>query len=978
MVGQGCTTSFGVVPRSGQGLRGMSITSLPSANNAVSFGPFRLTPNERLLTRDGVPVAVGGRALDILIALTDRAPEIVSGRDLIDIVWPGVTVEEANLRVHIAALRKVLGDGRDGKRYLITVPGRGYTFVAPLGDDASRSADEIDVALQQPRFRTLPAPLRSMAGRDETVRELASQVSSDRLVSIVGPGGIGKTTVAVAVAHALLQSFGAEWIFFVDLGSVDHKADVATAIATAIDCPMHGLSPEPAILDFLSEKHALVVLDSCEHVLETVAPLAARILGTAPSVHLLATSREALRIEIENVRLLRPLDWPMEDFPSAATALRSSAVQLFMDRAASSGHWDNLSDADAPVVADICRSLDGIALAIELVASRVGTFGILGVADLFKHPSALRLPGRRNSLPRHQTLHAMLEWSLDLLSPEERKTFLTLSIFVGQFPLEAAYSVAGVSPHERQGFAAAISSLVDKSLITISTTRGPVYYRLLDITRAYAFGILEDSDELAAIASRHASHFCAFLRSVVADRQGFDGREAAQYAPHLGNIRKALSWSFSDSGDPLIAHELAVHAAPLLLGLSQFDECQRWCRQALAGLTDREIGTPRELQLLYALSRSAIYAPTDFNEVTATFERGLRLSKDLHDESRHFDLLADFNVYLVRHGDFKGAMVTAKASAAVASSTGDAVHRILSEWMLGASYHAAGDQAAALKHCRSGFRLHAATGPLQLDLACEARARFGLTRSLWLQGFPDQALACAHQTMSQMSKYSHHASYCFALVWTIPVLIWCGEADAAVEPIEIALAHSAKYSLASFHAIAKAQKAELALSKGNDQHALEMLSDVHAAMLANQAYSIIASSISCVLARGLANAGRSEEAVAVMEAALTRADQVDEQCWRPELLRTQGEVALLAPEPNYAKAEGFLMQSVGCARSQGALAWALKAAIPLARLWHGTGKTSEAQTLLGGVYGQFTEGFESRDLIASRTLLDTLGSASRM
>ncbi|MCV3206531.1 winged helix-turn-helix domain-containing protein [Mesorhizobium sp. YC-39] len=930
------------------------------------------------MTRDGVPVAVGGRALDILIALTDRATEIVSGRDLIDTVWRGVTVEEANLRVHIAALRKVLGDGRDGKRYLITVHGRGYTFVAPLGYQASRSPTEVDLALQPPRLRTLPAPLRSMAGRDETVRDLASRVSSDRLLSIVGPGGIGKTTVAVAVAHSLLQSFGAESVFFVDLGSVDHKADVASAIATAIDCPMHGLSPEPAILDFLAEKHALVVLDSCEHVLETVAPLAARILGTTPSVHLLTTSREALRIEIENVHLLRPLDWPMEDFPSAATALRSSAVKLFMDRAASSGHWDNLSDADAPVVVDICRRLDGIALAIELVASRVGTYGILGVADLLKHPNALQLPGRRSSLPRHQTLHAMLDWSFNLLSPSERETLFTLSIFVGQFPLEAAYSVAGVAPHERQGFAAAISSLVDKSLITISSTSGPVYYRLLDTTRAYASGILEETDEVAAIASRHASHFCAFLKSFVADRQGFDGREAAQYAPHLGNIRKALSWSFSDNGEPLVAHELAAYAAPLLLGLSQFDECQRWCRQALAGLTDREIGTLRELQLLHALSRSAIYAPTDFNEAKATFERGLQLSKDLHDERRHFDLLADFNVFLVRHGDFKGAMATAKESAAVASSTGDAAQRVLSEWMLGASYHAAGDQAAALKHCRSGFRLHATSGPLQLDLACEARARFGLTRSLWLQGFPDQALESAYLTMSHMAKYSHHASYCFALVWTIPVLIWCGETDAAVEPIEVALAHSAKYSLASFHAIAKAQKAELVLTKGNDRHALEMLSDVHAAMLASQTYSIIASSTSCVFAKALANAGRSGEAVSIMEAALARAEQVDEQCWRPELLRTQGEVALLAPEPNKIEAERFLVQSVECARSQGALAWALKAAIPLAHLWRATGRTAEAQSLLAGVYGQFTEGFQTQDLIASRALLCALGSASRM
>ncbi len=939
--------------------------------SSIAFGRFVLTPIKRLLTRDGEPIPIGGRALDILIALTDRPAEIVSGRKLMEIVWPDVTVEEANLRVHIAALRGVLGDGRDENRYLITVPGRGYAFVAPLMRSPHSGTSSIysESGLQQPK--NLPAPLQSIAGRAETLTELIAQVQTNRLVSVVGPGGIGKTTVAIAVAHALASDFGNENVFFVDLGSLADEADAASAVAAAVGCSVQGFVPDHAIPAFLADKRGMLILDSCEHVIDTIAPLTKRIVAGGPSIHILTTSREALRVELENVHLLPSLAWPLDASPSAASALASPAVQLFMEKAAAGGYLNGLQDGDAPIVADICRRLDGIPLAIEIAASRAGTYGLRGVAGLLNEAVPLQLQGRRSATSRHQTLQAMLDWSFNLLSTSEQETLCTLSIFIGQFPLEAAYAVAGVVGNDRQKLATTVASLADKSLISISSVGGFVYYRLLDTTRAYSSAKLKVGNEERAIAERHALYFDNFLKSRFLG-QGFDGREAAKYTPHLGNIRKALEWSFSDRGNPAIGRELAANAVLILLEISQFAECQRWCRQAISGLPESDRGTLLELQLYYALARSALYAPGSVNEVKDAFKRALHLSNILRDERRQFDLLADFNVYLVRNGDFEGAIATAKEGAAIAQRTGDPAEKILSEWLLGASYHATGNQAAALRHCKNGFRLQAfPASSLKLDLASEARARFAITRSLWLRGFPDQALESAHETIEHMRAYSHHASYCFALVWTIPVFFWCGAYTMASEPIESALSHASKYSLPAFQAIARTQKGELLLVNGNDPTGLEMIQQGYSTMLSSR-YSIIASSTSCVLAKALATSARGEEAWQVLEVAMSRADLVNEQCWRPELLRTQGEIELMMPKPDFDSAEQFLLSSISCAREQSAFSWELKAAIPLAKIWRELGRNQEARSLLGSVYQRCTEGFGTRDLIAACQLLDQL------
>ena len=345
---------------------------------------------------------MGDRALDILIALVERAGEVVTRKELILRVWPGVTVEEANLRVQITGLRKALGDGLGDARYIVNVSGRGYCFVAPMTRSPEPHISPRVEAVAAHPLKNLPARLTRMVGRDGIVRTLSEQLMLWRFVSIVGPGGMGKTTVAVSVAHMLFDDFGGA-VFFIDLAALTDPRLVPTAVASALGLVVRTSDPLVSLLTFIDRKKMLLVLDNCEHVIDVVAPLAERVVSEAPQAHVLTTSREALRAEGERIHLLYALDCPPDDPDlTAAEALRYPTAQLFVERAAASGYASELSDADAPRVARICQALDGIALAIEIAAGRAGSYGTQGTKELLDNRFSLLWQGRRTARPRHK------------------------------------------------------------------------------------------------------------------------------------------------------------------------------------------------------------------------------------------------------------------------------------------------------------------------------------------------------------------------------------------------------------------------------------------------------------------------------------------------------------------------------------------------------------------------------------------------
>jgi predicted ATPase/DNA-binding winged helix-turn-helix (wHTH) protein len=942
--------------------------------DVFSFGPFSLSLAGRWLRRNDEPIPLGGRALDVLIALTERAGEIVSYRELISIAWPNVTVDEANLRVQIATLRKALGEGDDGARYITNVAGRGYCFVAPV----SRSTGPPDTAgdTDRERPRKLPPRLARMVGRDEAVQTVSEQLTTCRFVSIVGPGGIGKTTVAVSVAHALLNGFcGA--VSFVDLGALTSPQLVPTAVASALGFMVQASDPFGSLVAFLGNKKILLVLDNCEHVIDSAARLAERVVSEAPQAHILTTSREALRVEGERVHLLYSLDCPPEPADlTAAEVLRYPAAQLFMERATAGGHSADLSDIDAPVVATICRRLDGIALAIELAASRAGSLGIRGIAELLDNRFSLLWHGRRTALPRHQTLNAMLDWSYNLLPEHERAILTRLSVFVGDFTFEAACSVASGKETGEGSSTEALESLLAKSLISTSPAPGPTYYRLLDTTRAYARAKLTERGEANHAARQHARFFSRFLQHDKIVQSRFGERDLSGYASHIGNVRVALEWAFSNDGDAAVGVELATWATPLFLGLSLLEECDRWCELALAYLQGAARGTRQEMILQEGLALSSMYTRGNVDQIRAAIERGLALEAVFGDRRHQLQLGYGLYRLLMRLADFRAALAAAQQSAMLVESAQDPAGLVVTDFMLGTCYHFMGEQAAAQFYCERGMARAAEPGaviPNFFGFDHRIYAPISLARTLWLRGFPEQARGIAEKAVDGAASRDDPLTTCVALTYCSPVFLWSGDFRTAGDYVERLIEYARRHSLEPYRAAGLGLKGVLAIARDEVRPGLDLLRSA-LETLSVKKLNILLTLFAGALAEGLRMTGQLEEALLTVNGAIARATDCGSTYDMPELLRIKAQILAAMPRHGRASAISCLTEAIEVARVQSALALELRSMMTLARLLSEGGQGDQARHELALVHDRFTEGFQTKDLKQARALLEDLQS----
>ena len=938
-----------------------------------AFGPFRFIPFERRLLRGAEPLQLGSRAKEILLVLIEHAGDIVGKHELIERVWPDSVVEEGALRVHMAALRKTLVDGKT--RYVENVHGLGYKFSAPLTRiEVTRSvsaAAEVQAATDD-----LPIPLTRMIGRAEVLSMVATRLPERRFMTITGPAGIGKTTVAVAAADALRASYP-YGVRYIDLASIATAELIGGLFTSRLEVEVIGNDPMPSLLAHLRERPVLILLDNCDHLVEAVAHQVEQLLGGVPDLHILATSREPLRAQGEWVLRLAPLELPQECATlSAREALQFPAIQLFVERAQASVDGFELQDDEVPVVTEICRRLDGLPLAIEVAAGHIAQFSIRGLLARITTENDLAASGSDVITPRHYTLDAALDWSYNLLPAGERVILHRLSVFVGTFSLEAAQLVAAGDPTDSAQAFAAIASLIEKSLVAAEVGGGEMRYRLLETTRTYALRKLIRSGEQAAVARGHALYYCKLLER--ADPAATHPTTSAGWAEHMSNVRAALEWSFSPGGDREIGIAVAAAAAPCMIDLSLLTECRAWMERAIGALDLNTRGTRREMEIQAALAAVSIYTQENRAASMAALRRAVALAEQLGHPQYMLRLFGVLNGVLLRIGDFDGALELGQRSEQIARSVADPRARLIANFLLGVSHHLVGNQASAKVYCEAalsqprlswfGSRL----GGTGLDYrVCTLVA---LTRVLWLAGYADRAIALAGQTLEEAENLGHPVSIGFSLLYTASLLLWVGRWELASEALEKLLAHTDRHGLVPYHTVGLCVKARLALGRG-DVPGTDARLRVYLDTLFTNRHEILPVVFTAHLAEGLMMSGHWEKALATVDEALApsvadaRGEKARLAFHTPELLRIKARILASHSQAPSSEVEACLVRALEIARHQSALTWELRAATDLARLWSDAQRHEAARSLLTGVYDRFTEGFGTPDLVAARTLL---------
>lgn len=950
---------------------------IPPVDDAITFGPFHLFPAQQMLLQADKPVHLGSRALEILVALVEQPGEMVSKRDLVARVWPDTVVEDGNLKVHIAALRKALGDGRDGNRYLVNVPGRGYRFVAPVVHPRQSAQPTAQVGAGSHPCH-IPSPLTRILGREDIVEAIIEKLSKNRLVTIVGPGGIGKTTVALAVAAKLVgtQKDGGG---FVDLAPLADSLLVPSALATMLGVPVRSGNPVPNLIAFLADKQMLIVLDSCEHVVAAVAVTASALLEGTSGLHILATSREPLRLPGESVQRLPPLKTPASsEALTADKALTFASIQLFVERTAERFDAFRLTDMDAPVTADICRELDGNPLAIELAAARVDAFGLQGVATQLDDRFRLLTSGWRNAPPRHQTLMVTLDWSYDYLSGLERVILRRLGIFAGYFDLAAAGEVAASGAVTQSDVLNGVADLVDKSLVSADVGSTVARYRLLDTTAAYARKKLLNHGEFEQAARSHAKYYLGLLeRAAVEAALRRNGDWPVAYGAHVDNVRAALDWAFSPSGDPTIGVCLTIAAVPLWLHLSLVNECRLRVNRALESVKHSAGGGRyQEMQLLTALG-VALYSIGPGAESGTVWTRVLEIAEELGDIDYRLRALWGLWVVCVTGGKHRSGLSLAKQFAVLASRTTDPVALFVSERLIGTSLHFLGEQRGARHHFNlmlgrplSGS-IRTQIVRFQFDQSVAGRAF--LSRILWLQGFPDQAMHEAEGGAADAQALGHSLSLCYALGQAAcPIALLTGDMTAAQRSVSTLLEHSVQHELPLWQSMGRCFSGILKFRSGDRRAGLLLLGEA-VDELREAGFVLYHTAALCEYAGALGSFGEIARARAAINEALAQSRRNDELWCMPELLRVKGELLLLEAGSNGApEAENHFQKSFALARQQGALSWELRVATSLARLQMTQGREEQAKDLLADTCARFTEGFGTADMRAAKAMLDNM------
>jgi predicted ATPase/DNA-binding winged helix-turn-helix (wHTH) protein len=871
------------------------------------------------------------RAFEILLLLAQADGRLVSKDEIVARIWRGVAVDDNVLQVHVAAVRKALGPERGRVE---TSYGRGYRL---LGSWVAAGRDGTAPPVQEAPDRptsNLPSTGLPLIARETELERLLRLLAVHRQVTLTGTGGIGKTRLGIEAARRLLVKFP-EGIWFVELAPLTDAGLVPQAVAKALGQPLSGREiTAEEVAAMMGEGRQLLLLDNCEHLLDAAAAPAEILLRRCPGLRILATSRELLRTQHEHAIRVPPLDVPAAGIVEGVELSRHGAVRLFLARMAA-------ADTAAPVddlgpVAQICRCLDGIPLAIEFAAARAAMLGPREVAARLERRLDLSGAGQRAAEPRHATLQATLNWSHELLSGTERKLFRRLAVFAGGFVLDAARFVAGDSALDEAEMDDAVAGLVMKSLLNFSAAPAPRWH-FLETTRAFALQKLTEAGEADAIADRHATWLGRRMRRLWhADVP--EPEDVAEGARELDNVRAAIDWLFQASADAVVGAALVADFVPAWLQLGLVYECHQRVERALAALVEAAIHNPGlRIRLLATLMMTLqrVSAPGMRSDQVLAELTALS-AEEVEPEARLLGLWAMW-YYQVNADQHRAALANAQAFAALAAHSAALEHRVVAQNMLGYASHHLGHHRVAMRYLTEA-RYLAAQAPCGLPLLwmnCEQRVYTGATLAAaqWQIGHLDEALTTARATLGAAAASGADISVCIAtFVAVAPISLAAG--DVAATEAALGLARdvlTARRMTFALSIVDCFQGAALAAA-GNPKNGAAMLeatlrtlrqlrrTTYFAYFLSHQATALLACGD---------HAGAEELLIEAIQHA-----KVNGEAWiLLELMRLQGECLLASARPDLiAVAEMHLLAALDLAHRHGAAFWALRAARSLVKL----------------------------------------------
>jgi predicted ATPase/DNA-binding winged helix-turn-helix (wHTH) protein len=934
-------------------------------------GSWVIDTVRRELRARGAPVPLGARTFEILETLAKSAGELVTKDELLAQIWPGAIIGENTLQVHISAIRKVLGPDR---AMLKTVSGRGYRL---LGAWHIRSHDSavVDRRTRQAAASpatNIPSALTDLIGRSHALELLRALATAYRQVTLTGPGGIGKTVLAIEVARHIVAEFE-DGGFIVELASVSDPSLVPSAVAQTLGLTLSGgaITPEAVALA-IGNRNLLLVLDNSEHVVEATARLTEAIIRRCRGVTVIVTSREALRNDGEYIFRVPPLEIPPSEHESPENLLTRSAVELFVARARALDADFAPSRAEFSIVATICRHLDGIPLAIEFAAARAVTLGLEPVVVGLRDRFSLLTTGRRTALARHRTLRAALDWSYELLPAAERQLLRCLAIFAGGFTLGAAVAVTLGAGLDASSVMEGIGNLVAKSLVALDRSGKGSRWYMLETIRAYAFEKLTKHDEFAAVARWHATYFCDLFEPSLRLTQ----EELTSRIREIDNVRAALDWSFSPEGNPATGVALTTAYAPVWLHQSLAAECITRCESALEALDPNgEKSLQHKFDLQISLGFAFLETMGPPAPTRALLTEALEIADNLNDLEGQACALWGLWLAIGRH-QHGSTLPMAERMFEFAHELGDPAATVSANYTLGFSLSLGGHlkegrialERAARYEVPPPDRHHVIYYRSGDGLA----ARAMLARTLCIQGFAEQAHREAEACLEIAGKTSDHGLICRVVYnGACPVAFLMGDLAAAEYSIERMNEAATSLNASFWKMQGRAMEARLMVERGEFAKGFANMRDAFAEV---EHTGWPYPKFEDAFALAYAGLGQIAKALEIINKAVATADKRPFSSWNfPELLRVRGELLLQQGAKGSIEAtEDCFRQAATLAHEQGALLWELRIALSLVRLRLKQGRASDAKNILAPVYGRFTEGFAIADMQTARALLDTL------